>query len=225
MLGPRNAIKVFGVVAALCCAGQASAGASTGPLYGIRSGMTQTHQGRGFGNMNRRRLHMEQACSPVRGRCVAAAIPGDSFAGEVVVGGLLNFLSIYNILITGRVLLSWVPQLQGVQALQPVFLLTDPYLNAFRRLNLTVGGLDFSVLPAFFLLSFATNAVASLGAELPPPMKRGVGWLAGRQGALSSAMSGRLAPASSFGASSSPAANTVIHATAKTRRPLFAFRV
>ncbi|CAN0358994.1 unnamed protein product, partial [Hapterophycus canaliculatus] len=41
---------------------------------------------------------------------MAAAIPGDSFAGEVVVGGLLNFLSIYNILITGRVLLSWVPQ-------------------------------------------------------------------------------------------------------------------
>lgn len=41
---------------------------------------------------------------------MAAAIPGDSFVGEVVVGGLLNFLGIYNILITGRVLLSWVPQ-------------------------------------------------------------------------------------------------------------------
>lgn len=46
----------------------------------------------------------------MRGRCMAAALPGDSFTGEVVVGGLLNFLSIYNILITGRVLLSWVPQ-------------------------------------------------------------------------------------------------------------------
>lgn len=34
------------------------------------------------------------------------------------------------------------------------------------RLNLTIGGLDLSVLPAFFLLSFATNAVASLGAEV-----------------------------------------------------------
>ena len=34
------------------------------------------------------------------------------------------------------------------------------------RLNLTFGGLDFSVLPAFLLLSFATNAVASLGAEV-----------------------------------------------------------
>lgn len=34
------------------------------------------------------------------------------------------------------------------------------------RLNLTFGGLDFSVLPAFLLLSFTTNAVASLGAEV-----------------------------------------------------------
>ncbi|CAM9913607.1 unnamed protein product, partial [Ectocarpus sp. 4 AP-2014] len=41
---------------------------------------------------------------------VAAALPGDSFTSEVVVGGVLNFLSIYNLLITGRVLLSWVPQ-------------------------------------------------------------------------------------------------------------------
>lgn len=41
---------------------------------------------------------------------MAASLPGDSFASEVVVGGLLNFLSIYNLLITGRVLLSWVPQ-------------------------------------------------------------------------------------------------------------------
>lgn len=41
---------------------------------------------------------------------MAAALPGDSFTSEVVVGGVLNFLSIYNLLITGRVLLSWVPQ-------------------------------------------------------------------------------------------------------------------
>lgn len=51
---------------------------------------------------------------------MAAAIPGDSFAGEVVVGGLLNFLSIYNILITGRVLLSWVPQV-GVRYIRLPF--------------------------------------------------------------------------------------------------------
>lgn len=48
------------------------------------------------------------------GRGYAAVIPGDSFTEEVVVGGVLNFLSIYNILITGRVLLSWVPQVRPV---------------------------------------------------------------------------------------------------------------
>lgn len=48
----------------------------------------------------------------LEGGGVAAVLPGDSFTSEVVVGGLLNFLSIYNILITGRVLLSWVPQVQ-----------------------------------------------------------------------------------------------------------------
>lgn len=47
----------------------------------------------------------------------------------------------------------------------------EPNLLLFRRwargrLNLTIGGLDLSVLPAFLLLSFATNAVASLGAEV-----------------------------------------------------------
>ncbi|CAM9649631.1 unnamed protein product [Ascophyllum nodosum] len=149
--------------------------ASAGPASSAAAGVGRPA---GFFDSNgisrRCRSTSIRACSPIvrdPTRCrwsgCAATLPGDSIAGEVVVGGLLNFLNIYNILITGRVLLSWVPQLQGVAALQPVYLLTDPYLNVFRRLNLTFGGLDLSVLPAFFLLSFATNAVASLGAEMP----------------------------------------------------------
>lgn len=147
-----------------------------GPFSGFRNAVMSTHS-----NALMRRCNRSAYCTPLQragmgGRGYAAVIPGDSFTEEVLVGGMLNFLSIYNILITGRVLLSWVPQLQGVQALQPVYLLTDPYLNAFRRLNLTFGGLDFSVLPAFLLLSFATNAVASLGAEMPNVVKGGAKW-------------------------------------------------
>ncbi|CAN0097274.1 unnamed protein product [Scytosiphon promiscuus] len=249
MLGPRNAMKLLSAVAALCCARGASAsssgGGGGGPLNGFRSAlMTQQQQQQqrlNSNNMNnRRKASVGRACSPVeQGRrhgVMAAAIPGDSFAGEVVVGGLLNFLSIYNILITGRVLLSWVPQLQGVQALQPVYLLTDPYLNAFRRLNLTIGGLDLSVLPAFFLLSFATNAVASLGAEMPAPAKRGASWLNGRRAAISrsrrnlaafssAAISGDSGSSrSSAQASSTPATATPAAASSQTRRPFFAFR-
>ena len=69
-------------------------------------------------------------------------------------------------------LLSWVPQLQGVALLEPVYVLTDPYLNAFRRLPLQFGGLDFSILPAFFLLNFVSNAVASLAVEVPKKMSK-----------------------------------------------------
>lgn len=69
MLGPRNAMKVFGMMIALCCAGQASAGShSSGPLHGLRSAMTQQQQQQQrrapgmMSNMNqraRRRGHME----------------------------------------------------------------------------------------------------------------------------------------------------------------------
>lgn len=43
----------------------------------------------------------------------AMAIPGYGVAEQVFVGGFANFLSIYNLVITARVLLSWFPQAQG----------------------------------------------------------------------------------------------------------------
>ncbi len=43
----------------------------------------------------------------------AMAIPGYGVAEQVFVGGFANFLSIYNFVITARVLLSWFPQAQG----------------------------------------------------------------------------------------------------------------
>merc|ERR1711871_1695969 len=92
-------------------------------------------------------------------------IPGDSAAEFVVISGTLNFLALYNALITARILLSWFPQAQGQPLLQPLFVVTDPFLNLFRGLGLNFGGLDFSILPAFFLLNALTNAVPALGAD------------------------------------------------------------
>ena len=83
----------------------------------------------------------------------------------VVISGTLNFLALYNALITARILLSWFPQAQGQPLLQPLFVVTDPFLNLFRGLGLNFGGLDFSILPAFFLLNALTNAVPALGAD------------------------------------------------------------
>jgi YggT family protein len=100
----------------------------------------------------------------------AMAIPGYGVTEQVLVGGFSNFLSIYNLVITARILLSWFPQAQGIGLLQPVFAITDPYLNLFRGLIPPIFGLDLSPILAFFLLSVLTNATAAVGAEIPPNM-------------------------------------------------------
>jgi YggT family protein len=75
---------------------------------------------------------MRLSSNPTTG--AAMAIPGYGIAEQVFVGGFQNFLSIYNLVITARILLSWFPQAQGVALLQPVYAITDPYLNLFRGL-------------------------------------------------------------------------------------------
>ena len=57
-------------------------------------------------------------------------------------------------------------------ALQPVYAITDPYLNLFRGLIPPIFGLDLSPLLAFFLLSLMTNATAAVGCEIPPGMQQ-----------------------------------------------------
>mmetsp|Transcript_26075 Transcript_26075/g.78265 ORF Transcript_26075/g.78265 Transcript_26075/m.78265 type:complete len:150 (+) Transcript_26075:115-564(+) len=91
-------------------------------------------------------------------------IPGDTTAEFVVLGGFINFLGLYNSLITVRILLSWFPQAQGQPVLQPLFVVTDPFLNLFRGLIPPIGGLDLSILPALFLLQALGNAVPALSA-------------------------------------------------------------
>jgi uncharacterized protein YggT (Ycf19 family) len=88
---------------------------------------------------------------------VAMAIPGYGVAEQVLVGGFSNFLSIYNLIITGRILLSWFPQAQSIGALQPVYAITDPYLNLFRGIIPPIFGLDLSPILAFLLLNFLTS--------------------------------------------------------------------
>jgi len=86
-------------------------------------------------------------------------------------GGFSNFLSIYNFLITGRILLSWFPQAQGIAALSPLYAVTDPFLNLFRGVIPPIFGLDLSPIAAFFLLNLLTNATAAIGCEIPAGFK------------------------------------------------------
>ena len=97
---------------------------------------------------------------------LAMAIPGYGIAEQVFVGGFANFLQIYNYVITARILLSWFPQAQGIGALQPVFAITDPYLNLFRGIIPPVFGLDLSPILAFFTLNVLSSTTASIGMEM-----------------------------------------------------------
>lgn len=99
---------------------------------------------------------------------LAMAIPGYGVAEQVFVGGFGNFLGIFNTVITARILLSWFPQAQSIGALQPLYAVTDPYLNLFRGIIPPIFGLDLSPILAFVTLNLLTSATASVGCELPP---------------------------------------------------------
>eukprot|EP00814_Leptocylindrus_danicus_P021106 CAMPEP_0116019182 /NCGR_PEP_ID=MMETSP0321-20121206/9083_1 /TAXON_ID=163516 /ORGANISM="Leptocylindrus danicus var. danicus, Strain B650" /LENGTH=129 /DNA_ID=CAMNT_0003489701 /DNA_START=139 /DNA_END=528 /DNA_ORIENTATION=+ len=103
---------------------------------------------------------------------LAMAIPGYGVGEQIVVGGFANFLGIFNTVITARILLSWFPQAQGIGILQPVYAVTDPYLNLFRGIIPPVFGLDLSPLLAFFTLSVLGNATAAVGCEIPAEMRK-----------------------------------------------------
>ena len=111
-----------------------------------------------------------QQQSSVDTTVLAMAIPGYGVAEQVIVGGFGNFLSIYNLVITARILLSWFPQAASIGALQPVYAITDPYLNLFRNIIPPLFGLDFSPILAFVLLNVLTNATAAVGCEIPKGM-------------------------------------------------------
>merc|ERR1712160_205822 len=92
-------------------------------------------------------------------------------AEQVVVGGFGNFLAIYNTVITGRILLSWFPQAAEVAVLQPVYQITDPYLNLFRGIIPPIFGLDLSPILAFVTLNLLTSSTAAIGCEIPEELK------------------------------------------------------
>jgi len=99
-------------------------------------------------------------------------IPGDSAAEALLIDGSLNFIGLYSGVITLRILLSWFPQAQGVSLLQPIFTVSDVYLNLFRGVIPPIAGLDISPIAAFFTLNLLSNSVLTLGAT---PGSHGLG--------------------------------------------------
>ena len=95
-------------------------------------------------------------------------LPPDSIGEIVLVEGGVNFLQLYQGVLSLRILLSWFPQAQGVAVLRPIFTASDVYLNLFRGVVPPIGGIDISPIGAFFVLNLLTSSVASLGATGKP---------------------------------------------------------
>lgn len=78
--------------------------------------------------------------------------------------GLINFIRtvfwLYSLLILGRIILSWFPQVGRYPIIKFLFSLVDPYLNFFRRFIPPIGGMiDLSPIVAFFALSLLEKII------------------------------------------------------------------
>ncbi len=70
-----------------------------------------------------------------------------------------NLFFVYLILIFGRILGSWVPELQQTQVMQFIIFCTNPYLNFFRKIIPPFGMIDFSPIIAILCLSVIQRLV------------------------------------------------------------------
>lgn len=59
---------------------------------------------------------------------------------------------LYYFLIILRILISWVPIGYDNQFIKPLYKLTDPYLNIFRKIIPPIGMIDFSPIIAIIVL-------------------------------------------------------------------------
>jgi YggT family protein len=79
-------------------------------------------------------------------------------ATELLTNSIANFLNIYLVLITVRILLTWFPTVnwmnQITSFLSPI---TDPYLNIFRSFIPPVGGMDLSPILAILVLQIVAG--------------------------------------------------------------------
>jgi YggT family protein len=76
---------------------------------------------------------------------------------------LASFVEIYSYVLIVRVLLTWFPQInwynQPFSALSQV---SDPYLNLFRNIIPSLGGIDISPILAFLVLNIVSSLLENL---------------------------------------------------------------
>jgi YggT family protein len=69
---------------------------------------------------------------------------------------------VYTCMLFGRILGSWIPELQHTKLMQFVAFYTDPYLNLFRKIIPPLGMFDLSPIVAFLCLNFLEHLVKSV---------------------------------------------------------------
>ena len=67
---------------------------------------------------------------------------------------IFYFIQLYSLLIFIRVLMSWFSVDPHNPAVETLCQLTDPYLDIFRKIIPSMGGMDFSPIIALFVLQF-----------------------------------------------------------------------
>ena len=84
---------------------------------------------------------------------------------EMLIRTLNALLSVYMVLLIIRVMLTWFRGSQQGALFHYLSMVTDPYLNWFRRFSvLRFGMIDFSPIVAFVVLGFIINILASIAA-------------------------------------------------------------
>ncbi|KZL49259.1 YggT family protein [Nodularia spumigena] len=78
---------------------------------------------------------------------------------------LAKFVEYYSYFLIARVLLTWFPTINWYnQPFAALAQITDPYLNLFRSIIPTLGGMDFSPILAFLALNLVVGLLGSLTA-------------------------------------------------------------
>lgn len=72
------------------------------------------------------------------------------------------FFWVYMLMLLGRIISSWFPELREYTAVQFIGFCTDPYLNVFRSIIPPIGMMDISPIVAFFCLGFIEHAIKAL---------------------------------------------------------------
>jgi YggT family protein len=82
---------------------------------------------------------------------------------NLLITTLATFVSLYGYLLIIRVLLTWFPSVDwSNQPFAALSQISDPYLNLFRSIIPSLGGMDFSPILAFFALNIAGGILDSL---------------------------------------------------------------